>query len=140
MAEMAAPQESEQYQTPTKERIRELVGRLRGTGGMPLAQNYAKSLRTWLTTLRNRGFLAEEFLQDTARVRETLCSSFPNSSSRSQFSRTILLYFYALTDEEFSDTYPNLTRKDAVDAVKAVASKANSDVNESKKAPKRTST
>lgn len=129
MAEMTGPQESALYQTPTKERIRELVGRLRGTGGLPLTPGYAKSTMSWMQMMAKRGYLNVDFLEDHERVKATLTTAFPNSSSRSQFCGVILLYFSALTDEEFAEEYPGLTRRDAVDTVRAVASRANKDIN-----------
>jgi len=70
-----------------KEHIREFVDRLRGTGGLPLSDSYKKSLKSWLVALLSRGFLKSNFVQNREEVEKTFRSSFPNSGSRSNFSR-----------------------------------------------------
>jgi hypothetical protein len=115
-----------------KERISEVIGRLRGTGGLPLTPDYVKSLIAWLHNLSKRGYLGVDFLRDKEAVHHSFMTSFPNSNTRSQFSRAILSYFSGLTDDEFEAEYPGLTRIQAVDAVRAVAAKATKDINESK--------
>lgn len=115
--------------TVSKDRIQELVGRLRSTGGLKLKPAYAKSLTSWLNLLSKRGYLDVEFLKDREKVKATFYSAFPNPNTRSQFSRAILTYFYTLTDEEFASEYPGLTRENAVDNVGYVATRANQDIN-----------
>jgi hypothetical protein len=122
---MSNIQEVPQPRTLDKKRIEELVGRLRGTGGLPLKAAYSKSLISWLNLLAKRGYLHVNFLSNRDRCAVELRQSFPNSSSRSQFTHAILSYFYALRDDEFACEYPGLSRDDAVETVRAVAAAAN---------------
>jgi len=116
--------------TLTKERISEVIDRLRGPGGLPPSPAYVKSLKYWLHGLNRRGFLNVAFLSNKDLVRETFLVQFPNSSTRSQFTRAILALFALLTDEEFCSEFPGLSREDAVGAVRAVAKVANLDRNQ----------
>ena len=113
-----------------KERITEVINRLRGTGGLPLAPTYVKSLTAWMCTMAKRGYLDSDFLRDKDRVRETFMKQYPNPNSRAQFSRAILAYFSGLTDDEFQKEYSRLSRKDAVEAVRSVATGANKQKND----------
>jgi hypothetical protein len=92
--------------------------------------------------LAKRGFLHVDFLKNSERAKSDLIAAYPNSSSRSQFCGTVLLYFSALTDEEFQKEYSGLSRGDAVETIRAVAAKANRDLNKkvnlSTNAPERT--
>jgi hypothetical protein len=123
-------------ETVTKERISDVIDRFRGVGGLPPSPTYVKSLKYWLSGLSRRGFLQVDFLSNKERVRDTFMEAFPNSSSRSQFTRAILTFISLLTDEEFQHEFPGLSREDAVRAVRAVAKVANKDRND--KALKRT--
>jgi len=107
------------------EHIHEYVDRLRGTGGLPLSDSYKKSLKSWLVTLLKRGFLESNFVQNREEVEKAFGLSFPNTGSRSNFSRAVLQYFAALTDQEFAMLYPTLSRKEAVDTFRSIAAEAN---------------
>jgi len=119
----------EQKRSVDKARIVELVGRLRGTGGLPLSEPYAKCLRSWLQTLSSRGWLDVNFLKNKQLVHSSFVSTLPNSGTRSNFSRAILQYFAALTDSEFESEFPGLSRQEAVDNVRLVATEANKGIN-----------
>jgi hypothetical protein len=114
----------------SKERIAELVSRLRGTGGLPLAPSLSKNLNSWLGTMARRGYLKPEFLKDKDLIASEFMKAYPKPSSRSHFAHAILQYFAALTDDEFAEEYGDLSRWEAVHNVKAVAGPANKDVNE----------
>jgi hypothetical protein len=115
-----------QQQLMDKEAVHELVSRLRGTGGVPLSDAYTRSLKCWLVTLAKRGWLDCIFiLQRKEEIEKSFKEAFPNSGSRSNFSRAVLQFFAALTDDEFSNLYPDVSRKDVVDVFRGVAAEAN---------------
>jgi len=124
---MTDPQVS--HKLINKDKIDELVQRLRGTGGLPLSPSYTKSLKAWLAMIASRGWLEESFLCNKDVVVQTFKDSFPNPGTRSNFSRAVLMYFSALTDDEFAATYPKMTRREAVSIIRAVATEANKGVN-----------
>jgi hypothetical protein len=108
-----------------REKIQIMVDRLKGPGGVPLTEKRKSRLRTWLHTLSKKGYLGAEVYKHSTGVEEVLSASFPNAGSRAQFISTILLYFSALTDEEFQADFPCLLRGEVVATLREVASKAN---------------
>ena len=46
-----------------KARITELVERLRGTGGLPLAPSLRKNLKSWIGTAYRRGYLELDYVK-----------------------------------------------------------------------------
>jgi hypothetical protein len=121
----------------SRERIQELVGRLRGTGGLKLKPPYAKNLTSWLNTLSKRGYLHVQFLKDREMFKDTFLSVFPNPNTRSQYTHAMLSYFSALTDDDFQQEYLDLSREEAVESVRQVAAQANKHNNDRLRISKR---
>ena len=116
--------------TITKERIAEVIDRMRGPGGVPLTPSYIQSVKYRLACLLKRGFLNVEFLSDKERVPIAFLEAYPNSSSRSQFARVILVFLSLLDDTEFARDFAEVSREDVVSTIRAVAKIANKDIND----------
>lgn len=133
------PEQNALASSVSKERIQELVGRLRGTGGLKLKPAYAKNLTSWLNTLSRRGYLHIDFLKNMETFQATFLSVFPNPSTRSQYTHAMLSYFSALSDDDFRHEYRGMSREEAVENVRQVAAQANKHNNDRLRISKRVS-
>lgn len=108
----------------TRERIGNIIGRLRGLGGMPQKTEYTYRLTTWFRTLSMRGLVSAEFLSNPENVISTFNENFPKCTTRSQYAMTFLKYLTALTDKEYKEEYPNIERAEVVALLKGIISEA----------------
>ncbi|KAJ3034974.1 hypothetical protein HDV00_004515 [Rhizophlyctis rosea] len=116
-----------------RELVHLALSRVRGSGGIPLTEAYKKSLRVWYGTLASRGMTTPEFLGDPDYVSKAYRETFPNPHSRCQFTRGFLKVIGGLTDKEFGEAYPGLTREGVVTLMKKVVTEGNREAKEAQK-------
>jgi hypothetical protein len=122
-------QERQQDPAPyDRERVMTVLGRVRRMGGLPLTDAQKKQFQGWFRTIAVRGHTTEDFLKDPDYVSKTYRESFPNPMSRGQFIRAFMMYVTGLTNEEFHEEYPSLTRESVTELMKKVNAEANQEV------------
>ena len=106
------------------EKVVEILRRVKGPGGLPLTQPHIKCLAQWYKTLASRGHTTAEFVSKPENVSTTYKEKFPNPHSRGQFARGYLAVIGGMTDDEFHEAYPNLTREGIVSTMRKIISEA----------------
>jgi len=84
--------------------------------------------------LATRGLTKPAVLENLDSAVQGFENSVPNPVSRAQYIRALLNYLSGLTDVEFADEYPTLTRQSLTDTLKMVSRRAGEE-RRSKKTP-----
>jgi hypothetical protein len=109
----------------TKERVTEVIARVKRIGGLPIPPGPLYQFQSLFRTIAKRGGTSVEFLNNRDLMRRAYREQFPNPMTRSQYIRGFLMYLTGLTDEEFSDEFPGLSREDVVHKLQAISTEAN---------------
>lgn len=120
----------------SRQRITSILGRVRKSGGLPLTEEKKYLLTSWFRTLAARGFVAEEFFRDPERAKVTFKETVPNGSTRTNYTRSFLVYLEGLSDEEYQEEYPNIPRRELVELINEMTSSAGRDRKAQKAAQK----
>jgi hypothetical protein len=107
-----------------RKQIKQVLSRLRKPGGIPWSDKQLEQLTSWFRTLVIRGLTKQEFFENGQEVQRTFKESFENPMTRCQYTRAILLYLTALTDAEFSQQFPDLTRTHIADTLNEITRQA----------------
>lgn len=97
-----------------RERLLEVLSRLRKTGGIPLDEKKKLRVASWFRTLARRNLVECNALVDAQSVSRSYKEAFPNPMSRGQYTRAFLAYIGGLTDEEYEQEYPTIPRGELV--------------------------
>jgi len=116
-----------------RQRIIEILGRLRKTGGMPLDEKKRERVASWFRTLVKRNLVECKDLEDGDAVKRTYKEMFPNAMTRGQYTRSFLSYIGGLTDEEYQKEYPTIERSRLVALFTEITVEAGADLRETRK-------
>jgi len=106
----------------SRQRVMTILGRVRRSGGIPLTEEKKSLLTSWFRTLAGRGFVSEDLLTDPERAKAKFKETVPNGSTRTNYTRSFLLYIDGLTDEEYQQEYKNIPRVELVKLINAMTS------------------
>ena len=109
----------------TRERVTEVIARVKRIGGLPIPPKPLYQYQSFFRTIAKRGGTSIEFLSDKDLMRRSYREQFPNPMTRSQYVRGFLMYLTGLTDKEFSEEFPGLSREDLVRRLQAIGTEAN---------------
>jgi hypothetical protein len=108
-----------------RQRVLEVLGRVRKTGGLPLSEAQKRQFQQWFRTIAARGHTSVDFFRNADEVSYTYRKAFPNPNSRGQYIRALMMYITGLTDNEFAAEYPGFTREGIANMMRKINAEAN---------------
>lgn len=117
-----------------RERLLEILSRLRKTGGVPLDEKKRLRVASWFRTLIRRNLVECKALEDAHSVSCNYKTAFPNAMTRGQYTRAFLSYIGGLTDEEYQVEYPTIPRGQLVNMMSRITLEAGQELRKDKAA------
>jgi len=108
----------------SKDRILEILSRVRKGGGLALTEEKKRQVTSWFRTIARRGYVTEDFMRDGQRAKTIFKEQFPGPVTRAHYTRSFMIYLEGLSDEEFMQEYPTLSRGDLAATINTISQEA----------------
>jgi hypothetical protein len=107
-----------------KERIKQVLSRVRSAGGLTAPEKQIEGLTVWFRTLVKKGYTKVSFLSDREEAGKAFVAAYPNPMTRQQYMRAFIRYLSGLHDDEYETEFPGLDRTQLVTLLQGVTSAA----------------
>lgn len=107
-----------------KERVKEILSRVRSAGGLKPPESQIDRLASWFRTLAKRGWTGVAFLKDAEGARKSFETAWENPMTRQQYMRAFMRYLSGLNDDEYEAEFPGLDRQGLVTLIQSVTGAA----------------